>query len=159
MTRLLAISALLLTTSCANAGGSPASTRSDMPRASAPMTAQSSTAAVRVPALRESPAPRAARSRATDVPRRAAAKGKGTALRGARLNWTALARCESGGNPRAVSKSGKYRGLYQFDLRTWRSVGGVGDPIDASRAEQTRRAQLLYNARGRAPWPYCGRFL
>lgn len=76
-----------------------------------------------------------------------------------RLNWAALAECESSGNPRAVSRTGKYRGLYQFDLRTWRSVGGSGDPARASRAEQTLRAQLLYAERGRQPWPYCGRFL
>lgn len=73
-----------------------------------------------------------------------------------RLNWAALAECESSGNPRALSPSGKYRGLYQFDLRTWRSVGGSGDPIEASSGEQTRRAQLLYASRGRQPWPECG---
>ena len=75
------------------------------------------------------------------------------------LNWDALARCESGGNPRAVSSSGTYRGLYQFSISTWRSVGGSGDPIDASPAEQTYRAKLLYNRSGRAPWPHCGRYL
>ncbi len=74
-------------------------------------------------------------------------------------DFAALAKCESGGNPRAVSPTGKYRGLYQFDLRTWHGVGGVGDPIDASPAEQTKRARILYNDRGRAPWPYCGRYL
>ena len=74
-------------------------------------------------------------------------------------DFAALARCESGGNPRAVNPTGKYRGLYQFDLTTWRGVGGTGDPIDASPAEQTRRARILYQDRGRAPWPYCGRFL
>lgn len=75
------------------------------------------------------------------------------------LRWDLLAHCESTNNPRAISPSGKYRGLYQFDLRTWRSVGGTGDPINASRAEQTYRAQLLYQARGRSPWPSCGRLL
>jgi uncharacterized protein YabE (DUF348 family) len=74
-------------------------------------------------------------------------------------DFAALAKCESGGNPRAVSPTGKYRGLYQFDLRTWHGVGGVGDPIDASPAEQTKRARILYDDRGRSPWPYCGRFL
>ena len=78
---------------------------------------------------------------------------------GGGLNWAALAQCEYGGNPRAVSPSGAYRGLYQFDLSTWRSVGGVGDPIDASPAEQTYRAQLLYAQRGRSPWPVCGKYL
>ena len=74
-------------------------------------------------------------------------------------NFAALAKCESGGRPRAVNPSGKYRGLYQFDLGTWHGTGGLGDPIDASPEEQTKRARILYNDRGRAPWPYCGRFL
>ena len=75
------------------------------------------------------------------------------------LNWAALARCESGGNPRAVSSTGRYRGLYQFSMATWQSVGGVGDPIDASPAEQTYRAKVLYNRSGRGQWPHCGRYL
>lgn len=75
------------------------------------------------------------------------------------LNWAALARCESGGNPRAVSSGGTYRGLYQFTLSTWRGVGGKGDPIDWSSSEQTYRAKLLYKRSGRSPWPTCGKYL
>jgi hypothetical protein len=75
------------------------------------------------------------------------------------LNWPALARCESGGNPRAVSRNGTYRGLYQFSMGTWRGVGGSGDPIDASPSEQTYRAKLLYSRSGRSPWPVCGKYL
>lgn len=75
------------------------------------------------------------------------------------LNWTALAKCESGGNPRSVSSNGLYRGLYQFDLGTWHGTGGAGDPIDASASEQTYRAQILYGRRGTAPWPVCGKHL
>lgn len=74
------------------------------------------------------------------------------------LNWGALANCESGGNPKAVNPAGYY-GLYQFDLGTWRSVGGSGVPTAASAAEQTYRAKLLYKQRGRSPWPTCGRLL
>jgi uncharacterized protein YabE (DUF348 family) len=74
------------------------------------------------------------------------------------LNWAALADCESGGNPRAVNPAGYY-GLYQFSLSTWRSVGGTGNPIDASADEQTYRAQVLYNKAGRGQWPHCGRYL
>ncbi|WP_307853843.1 resuscitation-promoting factor [Nocardioides palaemonis] len=74
------------------------------------------------------------------------------------LNWGALANCESGGNPRAVNPAGYY-GLYQFDTGTWRSVGGSGLPTSASAAEQTYRAKLLYQQRGRSPWPTCGRLL
>lgn len=75
------------------------------------------------------------------------------------LNWGALANCESGGDPRAVSGSGSFRGLYQFSIGTWQSVGGSGDPIDASAGEQTHRAELLYQREGRSPWPVCGRYL
>jgi membrane-bound lytic murein transglycosylase MltF len=72
------------------------------------------------------------------------------------LNWAALAHCESGNDPRAVSSGGSYRGLYQFSMSTWRAVGGVGDPIDASRSEQTYRAQVLYRRAGAGQWPHCG---
>lgn len=74
------------------------------------------------------------------------------------LNWGALAGCESGGNPRAVNPAGYY-GLYQFNVATWRSVGGSGLPHHASAGEQTYRAKLLYASRGRSPWPTCGRLL
>ncbi|WP_367650673.1 transglycosylase family protein [Nocardioides sp. zg-1308] len=74
------------------------------------------------------------------------------------LNWGALAGCESGGNPRAVNPAGYY-GLYQFNVATWRSVGGSGMPHHASPGEQTYRAKLLYKSRGRSPWPHCGRLL
>ena len=74
------------------------------------------------------------------------------------LNWAALADCESSGNPRAVNPAGYY-GLYQFNVGTWRSVGGSGMPHDATPQEQTYRAQLLYKQRGAQPWPVCGRRL
>ncbi len=74
------------------------------------------------------------------------------------LNWGGLANCESGGNPRAVNAAGYY-GLYQFNVATWRSVGGSGMPHHASAAAQTYRAKLLYKSRGRSPWPHCGRYL
>jgi uncharacterized protein YabE (DUF348 family) len=72
------------------------------------------------------------------------------------LNWAALAQCESGGRPNAVSASGKYRGMYQFSQATWNSVGGTGDPAAASADEQTYRAQLLYQRSGAGQWPHCG---
>ncbi len=75
-----------------------------------------------------------------------------------RLNWAALADCESGGNPRAVNPAGYY-GLYQFSIATWQGVGGSGLPSDASPAEQTARAQILYRQAGSSPWPVCGRYL
>ncbi|MEU0059496.1 ubiquitin-like domain-containing protein [Streptomyces sp. NPDC006334] len=78
-------------------------------------------------------------------------------VRGAEgLNWRGLAVCESGGRADAVDSSGTYGGLYQFDTRTWHSLGGAGRPQDAPAAEQTFRAKKLYVRRGAAPWPHCG---
>jgi hypothetical protein len=73
--------------------------------------------------------------------------------------WARLRNCESGGNYQAISPSGKYRGAYQFDQRTWESVGGSGDPVDAPPEEQDLRARILYSRSGSRPWPVCGRFL
>ena len=72
------------------------------------------------------------------------------------LNWAALAKCESGGRPNAVSASGAYRGMYQFSRATWAAVGGSGDPAAASADEQTFRAQQLYARSGAGQWPHCG---
>jgi resuscitation-promoting factor RpfB len=71
------------------------------------------------------------------------------------LNWGALAACESGG--RATANNGRFYGLYQFSLGTWRDVGGTGLPSQASPSEQTYRAQLLYKrSNWRSQWPVCG---
>lgn len=56
-----------------------------------------------------------------------------------------LGNCETLGIPylrswRAHSPSGLYHGRYQFDRRTWGTVGGRGDPHRASRWEQSVRA-------------------
>ena len=67
-----------------------------------------------------------------------------------------IAECESGGNPRAVSPGGQYRGKYQFSRATWRTLGGSGDPADAPEWLQDRLALKLYRERGSAPWPNCG---
>jgi hypothetical protein len=68
----------------------------------------------------------------------------------------AIASCESGDDPTAVSADGTYRGKYQFDYGTWESVGGHGDPAAAPEAEQDYRAALLYSRSGSSPWPVCG---
>ncbi|HEX2086493.1 MAG TPA: transglycosylase family protein [Solirubrobacteraceae bacterium] len=68
----------------------------------------------------------------------------------------AIAQCESGGDPTAVDSTGTYRGKYQFDMQTWASVGGSGDPAAAPEAEQDRRAAILYARAGASPWPVCG---
>lgn len=67
----------------------------------------------------------------------------------------AIARCESGGDPTAVSPGGKYRGKYQFSRATWRGLGGTGDPAAAPEAEQDRLAALLLRKQGPSAWPSC----
>jgi hypothetical protein len=68
----------------------------------------------------------------------------------------AIAACESGGNPATDTGNGFY-GKFQFTLSTWASVGGTGNPAQASEAEQNRRAAMLYAREGSSPWPVCGR--
>jgi hypothetical protein len=68
----------------------------------------------------------------------------------------AIAACESGGNPGTDTGNGFY-GKYQFTLQTWASVGGSGNPAQASETEQNRRAAMLYAREGASPWPVCGR--
>jgi len=67
----------------------------------------------------------------------------------------AIAQCESGGDPEAVSADGRYYGKYQFSRSSWRSVGGRGNPAQAPEAEQDRRAAKLLARDGTAPWPNC----
>ena len=67
----------------------------------------------------------------------------------------AIAQCESGGNPRAVSGDGQYRGKYQFSQGTWEGLGGRGDPAKAPEWKQDQLALKLYRQRGNAPWPNC----
>jgi peptidoglycan hydrolase-like protein with peptidoglycan-binding domain len=99
------------------------------------------------------PATLAALGLAATATATATASGDATSRAASRL--AAIAQCESGGDPQAVSASGKYRGKYQFDRATWRALGGTGDPIDASEAEQDSRAGQLLAARGSTPWPNC----
>lgn len=80
--------------------------------------------------------------------------------------WAALRQCESNGNYAITSRSGKYRGAYQFDRSTWNSVAErhaprlVGaDPAAASPVDQDALALALYSERGSRPWPHCGRHL
>jgi peptidoglycan hydrolase-like protein with peptidoglycan-binding domain len=67
-----------------------------------------------------------------------------------------IAKCESGGDPTAVSEDGRYRGKFQFSRATWRALGGTGDPAEADEATQDRLALKLYRRAGTAPWPTCG---
>jgi hypothetical protein len=65
-----------------------------------------------------------------------------------------IAQCESGGDPTIEGRgraAGHY-GKYQFDIPTWESVGGTGNPADAPEAEQDARAYALWRMRGFQPW-------
>jgi soluble lytic murein transglycosylase-like protein len=87
--------------------------------------------------------------------RREAATPSSESLGVSQATLDAIASCESGGDPTAVNAAGYY-GKYQFDLGTWASVGGSGNPADAPEAEQDYRAALLYSRAGSSPWPICG---
>jgi hypothetical protein len=75
-----------------------------------------------------------------------------------------LRACESGGNYGAVSRTGTYRGAYQFSRTTWNSVArshyphlqGV-DPAVAAPHDQDRMARALWATAGRGQWPHCGK--
>ena len=69
--------------------------------------------------------------------------------------WKRLRTCESSDNYRTNTGNAHY-GAYQFDLSTWRSVGGHGYPNQASKAEQDARALILYRKRGWQPWQCAG---
>jgi len=73
-------------------------------------------------------------------------------------SFAALRQCESGGNY-GINTGNGYYGAYQFDLATWRSIGGSGYPNQASPATQDALAYRLYQQRGWAPWPACSAHL
>lgn len=72
--------------------------------------------------------------------------------------WSRLRFCESGGVYTTNTGNGFY-GAYQFDLRTWQTMGGTGQPSAAPYWEQDLRAKALFQTRGAQPWPLCGRFV
>ena len=68
--------------------------------------------------------------------------------------WDRIAKCESGNRWNINTGNGYYGGL-QFNLATWRSVGGTdfaAYPHQATRAEQITVANRLYAKRGLQPW-------
>lgn len=67
----------------------------------------------------------------------------------------AVIMCESTDRVSAVSSTGKYHGLYQFDRGTWASYGGLElAPLasQATRAEQNYVGYRLFVGRGWSPW-------
>ena len=74
-------------------------------------------------------------------------------LGGPGSRWYKIAKCESNFNPKAVNQSNRaHFGLFQFKLATWRSVGGSGNPVDASPQEQFKRAKILQARDGWGQW-------
>lgn len=71
------------------------------------------------------------------------------------VNWDAIAECESGGNWNINTGNGHYGGL-QFKQATWAANGGVGNPAQATRAEQIRVAENVLRTQGLKAWPKCG---
>ena len=69
--------------------------------------------------------------------------------------WAKLRMCESS-NRYTTNTGNGYYGAYQFDLPTWRSVGGAGRPDQAAAHEQDYRALYLYRMRGWQPWQCAG---
>ena len=90
--------------------------------------------------------------------RRAAEKREAKAVASVPVppHLTAIAQCESGGDPTAVSADGMYHGKYQFSVATWAAMGGSGLPSQAPEAEQDMRAAMLYAQSGPGQWPVCG---
>ncbi|MFD0866943.1 transglycosylase family protein [Tessaracoccus lubricantis] len=79
--------------------------------------------------------------------------GEGLDLRRASM-WDRIARCESTNRWNINTGNGYYGGL-QFNLQTWRSVGGTdfaAYPHQATREEQITVANRLYDQRGLQPW-------
>ncbi len=60
--------------------------------------------------------------------------------------------CESGGNYSAVNPSSGAGGAYQILPSTWKLYGGTGNPEDASPAEQSRIAALIWADSGASAW-------
>ena len=106
------------------------------------------------------PVPRATRQRPAPRPRASSPARAGSGapvVHGDLLD--ALARCESGGNPRAVGGGGRYFGAFQFVLSTWRNLGGTGNPIDHSYAVQKSIAAKIPVSAWDTQFPTCARRL
>ena len=71
-------------------------------------------------------------------------------LGGPGSKWYSIVECESNFDPKA--SNGTHFGLFQFLPSTWHSVGGSGNPSDASPQEQFQRAKKLQAEAGWGQW-------
>lgn len=144
---------LLVAASCATPAtkGDETALRTLPVPSSVPSPQVTDAGAFELPTTTERPKPRVSRSRTTTT-RAARPRPTGDV-------WWQLALCESGGNPQAVSSTGKYRGAFQFSLATWRSVEMAGDPIQFDYETQLIAAKRLQARSGWGQWPQCARKL
>ncbi|MEF9881609.1 transglycosylase family protein [Streptomyces sp. P9-A4] len=71
-----------------------------------------------------------------------------------RVDWDAIAQCESGGNWRANTGNGHYGGL-QFTPSSWRAAGGRRYAVRAdlaTKSEQIATAKRLAALQGMGAW-------
>ncbi|WP_166822845.1 resuscitation-promoting factor [Brevibacterium limosum] len=71
-------------------------------------------------------------------------------LGGPGSKWYQVVQCESNFDPKA--SNGTHFGLFQFLPQTWHSMGGSGNPSDASPQEQFQRAKKLQAEAGWGQW-------
>ncbi|TFV57411.1 transglycosylase [Mycobacterium sp. PS03-16] len=74
-----------------------------------------------------------------------------------RVNWDAIAQCESSGNWAINTGNGFYGGL-QFLPATWKEHGGVSSPEKTPREYQILIAERVLRTQGIGAWPVCGAF-
>ena len=74
------------------------------------------------------------------------------------LVWENIAACETNGNWSSDTGNGYFGGL-QFSQGAWNSVGGSGNPAQASKDEQITRGKMLKNLRGWGVWGACAQRL
>lgn len=123
-----------------------APTTTEAPTTTAPEP--TTTTAAPVPATTKAPRPAPATTAApAPVPVTLAPTGVNHAL------LACIRAHEQGEAGYATDTGNTFYGAYQFDLPTWRSVGGTGNPALAAPAEQDARAWRLYQSRGLQPWP------
>jgi membrane-bound lytic murein transglycosylase MltF len=72
-------------------------------------------------------------------------------------DWKAIAMCESSLNPKAISPTGKYMGLFQFSQASWEFVGQQGKPHEANWVIQYKAARDLHKIQGWKAWPTCAK--
>jgi uncharacterized protein YabE (DUF348 family) len=105
-----------------------------------------------------SPASSSAASPGSSAAAPGQSSGSATAVAGTMsAAWAKVGYCETGNNPTIVA--GQFYGMYMMTQDAWRIAGGMGLPQQHSAAEQTMRAQILYNKLGSGPWPVCGKYL